>query len=667
MGLTTGCDRQSVSRMDSGRYIIPPTRSGNQLSATQQLLRFGVFELNLGTEELRKDGTPIKLAPQPLAILALLASRSGQLVTREDIQKQIWGDGTYVDFEHGLNQCIKQIRTALSDNPDRPAYVETIPRRGYRFLAPVVSKTVAAPPPKVVESKSGLQPRPPAISGAPEGPPPTSIAGGLRGALPPSTPAPMGLAGKTVSHYRVLGVIGGGSMGVVYKAEDLKLARAVALKFLPEELDHDARAQKQFEREARAVSQLEHPNICPIYEFGEHEGRSFIVMQLLRGRTLRDRLAILQEDAAHPKRLSHAEVLDFAIQTLQGLIAAHEKGIIHRDIKPANIFVTSSGVVKLLDFGLAKRFQVAERPPGAEFDSPALSVSVSETSNMDRPRLTTGAAAYMSPEQIRGEPLDARTDIFSFGVVLYEMATGRQAFRGESPEETREAVLKATPAPVESSKPPIPAVLQHVIRKCMQPDRTLRYQHAADIRSDLEQLRGRSVHPYVRRHWKVAAAAVLGVGLLVGILYWRSSKASTFTAKDTVVLADFKNTTGDAVWDETLKQALAVQLEQSHFVNVLPDDTVAHTLRLMNRPRNQSLTTEVAREVCQRNQSKAVLEGSIASAGPHYLITLKTVDCRTGDTLVSAQRDAASSDGVITALQQTVTVLRSKMGGPPSP
>jgi serine/threonine protein kinase/DNA-binding winged helix-turn-helix (wHTH) protein/Tfp pilus assembly protein PilF len=634
------------------------------LSATQQLLRFGVFELNLGTEELRKDGTPVKLAPQPFAILALLASHSGQLVTREDIQKQIWGDGTYVDFEHGLNQCIKQIRTALSDNPDRPAYIETVPRRGYRFLAPVISKTVAAPPPKVVESKSGMQPLPAAVA-VPKGTSTEPASGVREGVLPRSRLEPAGLAGRTVSHYRVLGIIGGGGMGVVYKAEDLKLPRAVALKFLPEEVGADPQARKQFEREARAASILEHPNICPIYEFGEHEGRAFIVMQLLHGRTLRDRLAVLQEDPSHPKAFSLDELLDFAIQITQGLEAAHEKGIIHRDIKPANIFVTSKGLVKILDFGLAKRFQIEERAAAqteSGLEPLSFSISVTGASNLSRLSTTMGTAAYMSPEQVRGEPLDARTDLFSFGLVLYEMATGRQAYRSDTAEGLREAILNQSPTPAQELNPQLPAELQQVIRKCLERDRALRYQRAADIRSDLEQIKRRRFQPYLRRHWKPAAAAVLVLALLVGGIYWRSQKATAFTTKDTIVLADFNNTTGDTVWDDTLKQALAIQLEQSPFVNVLSDHKVGQTLQLMNRPRNQPLTAEVAREVCLRNNSKVMLAGSIAPAGVHYLITVKAVDCHTGDTLASAEQEAENSDKVIKALQQTATALRSKLG-----
>jgi serine/threonine protein kinase/DNA-binding winged helix-turn-helix (wHTH) protein/Tfp pilus assembly protein PilF len=636
------------------------------LSATQQLLRFGVFELNLGTEELRKDGTPIKLAPQPFAILALLASHSGQLVTRDDIQKQIWGDETYVDFEHGLNQCIKQIRTALSDNPDRPAYVETVPRRGYRFLAPVVSKTVAAPPPKVVESKSGIQPLPAAVA-VPKKAPPEPPSGIQEGALPRSSLEPVGLAGKTVSHYRVVGIIGAGGMGVVYKAEDLKLPRAVALKFLPEEVVADPRAQKQFEREAGAASVLEHPNICPIYEFGEHEGRTFIVMQLLHGRTLRDRLAVPQEDPSRSKAFSINEVLDFAIQITAGMEAAHEKGIIHRDIKPANIFITSKGLVKILDFGLAKRFQIAEREVVAPTESGirplSLPVTSSATLNLSRLSTTLGTAAYMSPEQVRGEPLDARTDLFSFGSVLYEMATGRQAFRSDTAEGLRDAILHDSPPPAQEVNPEIPAELQQVIRKCLERDRTLRYQSATLIGSDLEQIRRQRVQPSLRRHWKLAAAsAVLVFALLAGGLYWRSQKATAFTGKDTIVMADFNNSTGDAVWDDTLKQALAIQLEQSPFVNVLSDDKVRQTLQLMNHPRNQPLTREVAQEVCQRNNSKAMLMGAIARAGLHYLITVKAVDCRTGDTLASAEQEAANSDKVIKALQQAGTELRTKLG-----
>ena len=636
------------------------------MRATHQLLRFGVFELNLDTEELRKDGIPMKLPPQPFAILALLAGRSGQLVTREDIQKQIWGEGTFVDFEHGLNQCIKQIRTALNDNTERPVYVETVPRRGYRFLAPVVCKTVAAPAPKVVESKSGIQPSPEAAKSL-EKPPIAETYGAEDGALPLSKLEPVSLAGKTVSHYRVLNIIGGGGMGVVYKAEDLKLPRAVALKFLPEEVRNDPVALEQFAREARSASVLDHPNICSIYEFGEHGGRPFIVMQLLEGQTLRDLLTITDEGGSSGKALPLDQLLSIAIQTTDGLEAAHEKSIIHRDIKPANIFITTKGVAKILDFGLVKPIQAGEKDElaaaaGMQTGS-SLPSSPSPALSPTFQSLATGTAAYMSPEQVRGEKLDARTDLFSFGLVLYEMATGRQAFHADSVAGLQDAILNSTPTPAQEINPALPDELQEIVQKCMQRDRELRYQHAADIRSDLEKIRRETQQPYAFRHWKLlTTAALLAIALLASGIYWRARKAATLTEKDTIVVADFNNTTGEAVFDVALKQALTSDLEQSIFLNVLSDQRVSEQLRFMGGAPNTRLTTAVARQVCQRSSSKVLLVGSISALGKNYLIALRAINCATGDSLGDEQEEASSREEVVRALRKATARMREKLG-----
>jgi serine/threonine protein kinase/DNA-binding winged helix-turn-helix (wHTH) protein/tetratricopeptide (TPR) repeat protein len=603
-------------------------------------------------------------------VLAMLASQSGQVVTREEIQKQVWGSETYVDFDHGLNQCIKQIRTVLNDNADRPVYVETVPRRGYRFLIPVTSKTVAAPAPKVVESASGVLPSLPAVAqtkavaladiSVPEMVSPDGAAAQLQ-------LESAGLTGKTVSHYRVIGVLGGGGMGVVYHAEDLKLGRAVALKFLPDEVRSDPRTLERFEREARAASSLDHPNICSIYEFGEHERRPFIVMQLLEGQTLRDYLASggLKGPEAS---IDLDRLLNIAIQIVDGLEAAHQKGIVHRDIKPANIFITTKGTAKILDFGLAKPIQTGERKQGCAEITGEIEIAVASTPQgeplaVSRPTTTKGTAAYMSPEQIRGEKLDARSDLFSFGLVLYEMATSQRAFSGEDTEIVTDAILHQTPVPLLNLDPDLPPGLQEVVQRCSEKDRNLRYQDAAAVRSALEQVKRREKPLAMKRWGLLTAAAVMVLALIAVGLYWRSRQtALVLTEKDTIVLADFVNTTGDAVFDDTLKQGLSVQLDQSPFIAQISERKVNDTLKRMGHVPGDPLAPEVAREVCQRTGSKAMLIGSIASLGSQYVIGLKAVNCNTGEVLAEAQETAAAKEGVLKALSAAAVSLRSKLG-----
>ncbi len=378
----------------------------------------------------------------------MLLEHPGEVVTREEIRKRLWPNDTIVEFDNSIHAAIKKLRLALGDSAEAPHYIETLTRLGYRFMVPLEWVEVT-PTPEPSSAALSLK----AAAGPDVGP-------GLTPAKPTqgsALPALGNLTGKRVSHYRVLEILGGGGMGVVYKAEDIKLGRRVAVKFLPEELASDPVALERFEREARAASALEHPNICPIYEFGEHEGQPFIVMQLLEGQTLRELIATpspLSVRAVREPPLPIDTFLDLAIQITNGLDAAHQKGITHRDIKPANIFITNRGEAKILDFGLAKLGAVAPvSSPAKEVGDEDIVGTNAPTTAAGDPHLTRtgialGTASYMSPEQVRGEKLDTRTDLFSFGLVLYEMATGQQAFAAQTAAVVHDAILHRTPIPV---------------------------------------------------------------------------------------------------------------------------------------------------------------------------------------------------------------------------
>ncbi len=447
-------------------------------------------------------------------------------------------------------------------------------------------------------------------------------------------------ARDSFGHYNILSLIGTGGMGEVYLADDTKLGRKVAIKFLNEKYVEDGDLLNRFIQEAKAASALNHPNLITVYEIGEHEGSHYMAIEFIDGMTLRDRMK---------ERLSFDETLSIAVQTAEALSAAHQAGIVHRDIKPENIMVRSDGYVKVLDFGLAKLTEFMSS--GGEEETKKLVKT--------NPGMIMGTVSYMSPEQARGKETDARSDVFSFGVVLYEMLTGKIPFSGETMTDTLSSIISTEPQPITSLAPHLPRELQRIVQKTLKKKRDQRYQSTRDLLGDLKELRDE-----LRVEAKLEQTAVpnrpdADSGKTSAP---RFSTSSGSASRDSILLTEFENSTGEAVFDQTLKMALAYSLAQSPFLDIVPDSKVSQTLRLMGRNPNEKVSKELGEEICMRQNLKAFITGSITKFGEIYVLTLEAINARNNESLGREFEQVNSREEVLNALTRAAAGLRERLG-----
>ena len=584
----------------------------------------GECELDFRAYELRRCGRPLKIERIPMEVLLLLVERQGELVSREEIVERVWGKAVFLDTDNSINAAVRKIRQVLKDDPEHPKFVQTVTGRGYRFIASLDEPEFPSPDTSRVQADT--QP----VSDT-------------------------NLIGKKISHYRIVKVAGAGGMGVVYQAEDLKLGRRVALKFLPAELEGDPAALSRLQSEARAASSLDHPNICSIYELDEHEGRHFIAMQYLEGKTLREWIEARTNNAGP---LPMDEVLGLMIQIASGLEAAHQQGIIHRDIKPANIFITDCGKAKILDFGVAKILNKTE------ISREALSAPPGTDSSVTRTGASLGTPSYVSPEQVRGEKVDGQADIFSFGLVLYEMATGTKAFTGQTPQEIRDSILLHDARPIRQINPALCPELEKIITRALEKDRNQRYQNATQLRLDAQRLQARldetRTDSFITPKFKYVAVAVAALVLAVGplsYLFIRAQRQHTIVVstathgRRSVAVLGFKNLSGESS-TEWLSPALAdmfsTELAAGQNVRVIPEESVARMRGDLSLPTADSFGRETLARIRTHSNVDLVVLGSYLAQGlggtGKVRLDLKLQDTRTGETVETLSREGSTED-----------------------